>query len=136
MVSKLETMLQKVMSEVPECVATGYVDMATGMLLAARTIDSHPREVLDLVAAATADLFQGSTVSAIERLFRKSRGVKDDGHHYFQEIIVFSDNLLHVFLRGRKNNEHVVTFVCRKSANVGMVLTKTRLALPTIESSV
>jgi len=66
----------------------------------------------------------------------KSRGVKDDGHHYFQEIIVFSDNLLHVFLRGRKNNEHVVTFVCRKSANVGMVLTKTRLALPTIESSV
>lgn len=136
MVSKLESTLQKVMSEIPECVAAGYVDMSTGMLLAARTIDSHPREVLDLVAAATADLFQGSTVSAIEKLFRKSRGVKDDGHHYFQEIVVFSDNLLHVFQRGRKNTDHVVTFVCRKSANVGMVLTKTRLSMATVESAV
>jgi len=135
-VSKLETAIQKTMSEVPECVAAGFVDMSTGMLLAARTIDSHPREVLDLVAAATADLFQGSTVSAIEKLFRKSRGVKDDGHHYFQEIIVFSDNLLHVFLRGKKNNDHVVTFVCRKSANVGMVLTKTRLGLSSLEVAV
>ena len=134
--SKLETAIQKTMSEVPECVAAGFVDMSTGMLLAARTIDSHPREVLDLVAAATADLFQGSTVSAIEKLFRKSRGVKDDGHHYFQEIIVFSDNLLHVFLRGKKNNDHVVTFVCRKSANVGMVLTKTRLGLSSLEVAV
>ncbi|MFC3217139.1 hypothetical protein [Comamonas sp. JC664] len=40
----------------PECLAAGYVDVATGMLLAIRTVDSHPREVIDLVAAATADL--------------------------------------------------------------------------------
>jgi len=75
-------------------------------------------------------------VTAIEKLFRRARGVKDDGHHYFQEMVVFSDNLLHVFLRGRKNTEHVVCFVCRKSANIGMVLTKSRLAMPTIESAV
>lgn len=133
---QLESTIQKVIRDIPECVAAGYVDMATGMLLAVRTIDSHPREVLDLVAAATADLFQGSTVTAIEKLFRKSRGVKDDGHHYFQEMVVFSDNLLHVFLRGRKNPDHVVAFVCRKSANIGMVLTKSRLSMPTIESTV
>ena len=63
---QLESTIQKVIRDIPECVAAGYVDMATGMLLAVRTIDSHPREVLDLVAAATADLFQGSTVTAIE----------------------------------------------------------------------
>lgn len=133
---QIESTIQKVMRDIPECVATGYVDMSTGMLLAVKTIDSHPREVLDLVAAATADLFEGSTVTAIEKLFRRARGVKDDGHHYFQEMVVFSDNLLHVFLRGRKNTEHVVCFVCRKSANIGMVLTKSRLAMPTIESVV
>lgn len=133
---KLESTIQNLMRDIPECVAAGYVDMSTGMLLAVRTIDSHPREVLDLVAAATADLFEGSTVTAIEKLFRRTRGVKDDGHHYFQEMLVFSDNLLHVFLRARKNPGHVMCFVCRKSANVGMVLTKSRLAMPLIESVV
>ena len=134
--TSLEQALGKAIRDIPECVAAGYVDMTTGMLLAVKTVDSHPREVLDLVSAATADLFQGSNVVAIERMFKKARGLKDDGHHYFQEIVVFSDNLLHVFQRGRKNTDHVVTFVCRKSANVGMVLTKTRLSMATVESSV
>ncbi len=132
----LENALGKAIRDIPECVAAGYVDMSTGMLLAVKTVDSHPREVLDLVSAATADLFQGSNVVAIERMFKKSRGLKDDGHHYFQEMIIFSDNLLHVFVRGKKNNEHVVVFVARKSANIGMMLAKSRLVLPTLESSV
>lgn len=121
--------------QVPECVAVGYVDMSTGMLLAVKTVDSHPAEVLDLVSAATADLFQGSNVVAIEKLFKKSRGLAQDDHHYFKEMIVFSDNLLHVFLRGKKNTSHAVVFVCRASANVGMVLSKSRMALPTIEGA-
>ena len=115
--------------------AAGYVDMSTGMLLGVKTVDSHPTEVLDLVSAATADLFQGSNVSAIERLFKKSRGLSDDGHHYFQEIIVFSDNLLHVFMRGKKYTDHAVVFVCRKSANIGMVLAKSRMQLSSLEDA-
>lgn len=132
----LENALGKAIREIPECVAGGYVDMTTGMLLAVKTVDSHPREVLDLVSAATADLFQGSNVVAIERMFKKSRGLKEDGHHYFQEMIVFSDNLLHVFLRGKKNSDHVAVFVSRKSANIGMMLAKARLLLPALESAV
>ncbi len=89
----LDASLSKAQQEVPECVAVGFVDMMTGMLLAVRTVDSHPQEVLDLVAAATADLFQGKSVSAIEKLFRKSRGQAEDGRHYFHEIVVFSENL-------------------------------------------
>ncbi len=133
--SVLEIALAKAIREVPECVAGGYVDLSTGMLLAVKTVDSHPREVLDLVAAATADLFQGSNVAAIERMFKKARGIKDDGHHYFQEMIIFSDNLLHVFLRGKKHQDHVVVYVARKSANIGMMLAKARLSLPSLEST-
>lgn len=66
--------IKNAQTSVPECVAVGYVDMTTGMLLDVTTVDSHPSEVLDLVAAATADLFQGPSVTAIEKLFRKSRG--------------------------------------------------------------
>lgn len=132
----LQATLQKAIASVPECLAAGFVDLSTGMLLAIKTVDSHPHEVIELVAAATADLFQGTNVSMIEQMFKKSRGLPADDHHYFQEIIVNSDNLIHVFLRGRKVQQHVVAFICRKSANLGMVLTKVRLAMPELEATI
>ena len=133
----LDKAINAASSQVPECVAVGYVDMSTGMLLAVKTVDSHPSEVLDLVAAATADLFQGANVTAIEKLFNKSRGIpQNDGKHYFQEIIVFSQNLLHVFLRGKKNQSHALVYVCRASANIGMVIAKSRSSLAAVEAEV
>lgn len=132
----LDKAIQQACSQVPECVAGGYVDMTTGMLLGVKTVDSHPAEVLDLVAAATADLFQGSNVVSIEKAFKKSRGLPQDDNHYFQEMIVFSQNLIHIFMRGKKHNSHALVFVCRASANIGMVISKSRLALPTIEAAV
>ena len=132
----LDTSLMKAQQNIPECVAAGYVDMSTGMLLGVKTVDSHPQEVLDLVAAATADLFQGQSVTMIEKLFRKSRGQSEDNVHYFHEIIVFSQNLLHVFLRGKKKQDQAAVFVTRGSANIGMVLTKSRIAMTDIEANV
>src|SRR5512139_833507 len=132
----LDNSLTKAQQAIPECLAAGYVDMSTGMLLGIKTVDSHPQEVLDLVAAATADLFQGQSVTSIEKLFRRSRGQGEDGNHYFKEIVVFSENLLHVFLRSKKKNDQAVVFVCRISANVGMVLTKSRQCLSDVEASV
>jgi hypothetical protein len=132
----LDTTLAKTQQLVPECVAAGYVDMSTGMLLGVKTVDSHPQEVLDLVAAATADLFQGQSVTSIEKLFRRSRGQAENGSHYFKEIIVFSENLIHVFLRSKKKADQAVVLVCRANANIGMVLTKSRQSLTEIEASV
>lgn len=131
----LDKAVQSAAGQVPECVAVGYVDMSTGMLLSVKTVDSHPSEVLDLVAAATADLFQGASVTAIEKLFRKSRGLPEDEHHYFQEMIVLSDNLIHVFLRGKKHKSNATVFVCRASANIGMVISKSRVANSSIETA-
>jgi len=135
MATPLDTALANAQKNIPECVAVGFVDMKTGMLLGVKTVDSHPQEVLDLVAAATGDLFQGNNVATIEKLFRQSRGVKEDGLHYFQEIIVNSDNLIHVFLRCKKNQDLVMVTVARSSANLGMVLSKSRASLPSIEAA-
>ena len=71
----------------------------------------------------------------IERMFKKSRGLRDDGHHYFQEIIVNSDNLIHIFMRGKANPEYVAVLVCRRTANLGMALTKARIIMPELEAS-
>ena len=134
MANQLENAISKAISGIPECLACGYVDIGSGLLLGIRTVDSHPSSVLDLVAAATADLFQGPNVSAIEALFKKARGVEND-RHYFQEIIVNSDNLIHIFIRGKKYSDYVVVFVCRNTASIGMALAKSRLALPLIEET-
>ncbi len=132
--SKLDDTLQRALTSIPECVAAGFVDLSSGMVLSIKTVDSHPSEVFDMLAAATADLFNGESVTMIERMFKKARGLQDD-YHYFQEVIVNSENLLHVFLRGKTNPEYVAVFVCRKSANLGMALTKARLALPALEAA-
>jgi len=133
--ANLDAALQTAAASVPECLAAGYIDLASGMLLGIRSVDSQPTDVVELLAAATADLFQGSNVTMIESIFKKARGLKDDGHHYFQEIIINSDNLIHVFIRG-KNEEQVACFVCRKTANLGMAITKARSSMPALEAAV
>lgn len=135
MADQLEQALNQACSQIPECLAAGYVDLGSGMLLGVRTVDSHPNEVLDLLAAATAEMFQGSTVTTIERMFKNSRGVKDDGSHYFNEMVVNSENLIHIFIRSKQNPEHVAGFVCRISANLGMALSKARAELPKVEAA-
>jgi len=130
----LNNSLQTAIASIPECLAAGYIDLASGMLLGIKSVDSQPTEVVELLAAATADLYQGPNVRLIETIFKKARGLKDDNHHYFQEFIVNSDNLIHIFLRG-KNQEQVACFVCRKSANLGMALTKSRSAMPALEAA-
>ena len=69
----LDKALNEAMKQIPECVAAGFVDLSTGMLLGVKTLDSHPAEVLEIVAAATSDMFQGANVSLIENMFKKAR---------------------------------------------------------------
>jgi len=131
----LNNSLQTAISSIPECLAAGYIDLSSGMLLGIKSVDSQPNEVVELLAAATADLYQGTNVKLIEGIFKKARGLKEDGHHYFQEFVVNSDNLIHIFLRGR-DEEQVACFVCRRSANLGMALTKARSAMPALEAAI
>lgn len=105
------------------------------MILDVQTVDSHPSEVLDLVAATTADLFQGPNVVAIENIFKQTRGIPDKNLHYFQEMLIFSQNLIHVFMRGKKNPNNILVIVCRGSANTGMVLSKSRLCAADVEKA-
>ena len=83
---------------VPDYVASGFVDLSTGMLLDVDSVANHPREILDVVAAATAHLFEGRNVMRIEGLWKQYRG-QTDGGHYFKEILVNSDHLVHLFMR-------------------------------------
>ena len=119
--------------QVPECIASALVDMSTGMLLAAETLDDHPSEVLDLLAAATFDLFQGRNVVMIEDIFKARRGTPGD-RHYFQEIVVNSDNLVHLFLRSAQNQDVVAVVVCPRAASVGMLFAQARIVMKQLDA--
>lgn len=131
----INAVLQTHLAAIPDCVAIGYVEMSTGALLGVKTRDAHPSEMLELVAAATGDLFQGRNVSALEALYRRSNGLVDESEQEFQDIIVNSGELIHVFLRARQAAGYAAVFVCKKTANLGMALSKARLAMPHIESA-
>lgn len=115
--------------DVPDYVASGVVDMSTGMLLAADTVDNHPEEILDVLAAATVDLLQGRTVVQVENMWKERRGQQVGGagdRHYFQEVLVQSDNLVHLFMRSQSNEDLVGVVVCRRPVNVGLLFTMAR----------
>jgi hypothetical protein len=120
------SLVKSLRTEAPDCVASGVVDMATGMLLAYETVDNHPPEVLDLLAGATLDLFQGRTVLMIEDLWKERRGQSGDETHFFQEVLVNSDNVTHLFVRMSQQQDVVAVVVCRKSVNVGMLFAQLR----------
>lgn len=121
----VNSVIKRLRQEVPECLASGVVDMATGMLLTFETTDSHPSEVLDLLAGATLELFQGRTVTMIEDIFKERRGLTTT-ERYFQEILVNSTNLTHLFIRNNVNEDVVVVVVCPKSVNIGMLFAAAR----------
>lgn len=121
----VDSICKSLLNEVPKALAAGVVDMETGMLLGVKTTDSHPQSVMDMLAAGTKEMFEGDMSMMIDSTFKKSRG-DTAKEPYFQEIIVNSKNLIHVFNRIPESPNIVCATVCRIDANLGLVVTKCR----------
>lgn len=117
--------IRRAMTEVPKAMAAGMVDMGSGMMLGIKTADSHPQAVLDILAPAAKEMFEGDMVRTIEDLFKKSRGVTSD-ERYFQEFLISSTNLWHYLGRLKSNPGVVFAVICRSDANLGMLVMKAR----------
>ncbi|MCK4842003.1 MAG: hypothetical protein KAT04_08980 [Methylococcales bacterium] len=121
----VDSIVDSIIKDVPKSVAAGVVDMGTGLLLGVKTVDEHPQDVLDMLAAATHELFEGDSVTGIENIFKKARG-DSSTEHYFKEVMVTSTNLLHVFSRLHSDPNIVISAVCQQGANLGLVIMKMR----------
>ncbi|NOD76849.1 hypothetical protein [Ruegeria sp. HKCCD4332] len=127
--------LSTAIETIPDCIAAGYIDMETGMLLGSCVSEPDSTESLDTLAIAVANLFQGRGVAAFEALLRQA-GVEESENAGFGEIAVFSKDRLNIFLRTKEYPDHVVCYICRNSANVGLALTKSHLSLGPVEAAV
>ncbi len=120
-----DSIVKDALATVPKAVAAGVVDMASGLMLSIKTVASHPQRVLDILAPATQELFEGELVTTIENLFKQARGVKTD-ERYFKEILISSSHLWHFFGRLKSNPRTVLTVVATADVNLGMLIVKCR----------
>ena len=131
----LEVALQRLTAAIPDCLASGYLDTESGHLLGVSATDSRLLPGLGILGGAATDLLQTATVSLIETLFTTARGADAGGTAHFQEVVVLSGDSLHIFLRTRRRPNRVACFLCRKGANIGLVLAKARLGLGVMEAT-
>ena len=120
----VETTLKSFRQDVPEYVGSGVIDLTTGMLLGFDTIDEQPREILDVMGAAVADLFGGRTVHQIESMWRRRYGI-EDARPSMQEVLIRSGGLVMLFLRS-PHDDIVTAVACRRDVNIGMLLAQAR----------
>jgi hypothetical protein len=120
-----ESAVRNAIAKVPKAVAAGLVDMNSGMLLSVKTVESHPQAVLDILAPATRELFEGEMVLTIENLFKRARGVESN-ERYFQEILIASTHLWHYFGRLKTYPSAVLTVVTTMDVNLGLFIVKCR----------
>ena len=120
-----DSIVKDAIATVPKAVAAGVVDMASGLMLSIKTVESHPQRVLDILAPATQELFEGELVTTIENLFKQARGVKSD-ERYFKEILISSTHLWHFFGRLKSSPRTVLVVVATADVNLGMLIVKCR----------
>ncbi len=124
---KLDDVIDTVRNAVPECLAAGVVDLATGMLLAVRVDGDRSGNDLDLLASTAEMLFQGSRLPQLAHAF-------SEGESAIHDVMVVSEGAAFIFQRCRRRPGVAVVTVSRASANLGMVLARARQALVSVES--
>ena len=73
------------------------------------------------------------TVVQIEDLWKQNRGVSDN-RRYFNEILVNSENLVHLFMRSKSNADIVAVVICTRGVNVGMLFAQARRVMAELDA--
>lgn len=123
-----ENALISILRDIPDCVATGWVDLTTGKLLEVETAGPPP-DGHEVITTAATEVLQRANVSLIEQMFRRALG--GAGKHYFHEILVMAQDRVHMFARCRINEDQALVVVAPISTNLGRLITRTRAALST-----
>lgn len=103
---------------VEDCLATGVVDLNTGMMMGVHhTIPHFTQAYLDAVAAAAVEMFRGKNVRRIEELLGNQRGeeIKDS----FEEVFISSPKTFH-FMTVLRDKGAVIVMVTKKTTNQGL----------------
>ncbi len=129
----LRDAVQHALQEVPECLAAAVVDTQMGILLAHATSVTIADEIIDMMSMALARQLRGRAVVNIERALGATHyGDAENRNHFFEELILFSRNNLHMIQRLDADEDLFFVTVVPNTVPIGMVLIKTHSARDSI----
>lgn len=132
----LDQMLQKAMSEIPNCVAVGAVDLNAGTLLAMVSREDRSQEMLNIVTSTVAELFEAPLLQAFSEVYGgEAEGAQAAGRP-FSELLLMNNQHNYLLLRGRSRARLAVIVVTTKETPVGLLMMRSIAIMPEIENAV
>jgi hypothetical protein len=119
----LESALDALRGNLPSCLLVAVVDQRRSRLLGSSAASGFENALVELIATASAELF------------RSPSGQHDGDGENTSEVVTASRDLFHVFLRCPQAPELTLVAICRASINLGMLMTKLRVLVETLDSS-
>jgi hypothetical protein len=114
--------------ELPEYAGAAVVDLSTGSMLGHHSVAAFSAELVELLAASTVEMLQGRAVRRVDEAIHAHRGEPVD-EHAFQEVLVRSAAVVHLFLRSHSRPDLAVVLVCTRSVKVGLLLVRAQEVL-------
>jgi hypothetical protein len=84
--------------------------------------------------AQTISNFEGRNVVQIEGLWKQYRG-QTEGGHYFKEILVNSDHMVHLFMRSTSDPDIAAAVICTREVSAGMLFAQARQVMREYEAA-
>jgi hypothetical protein len=132
----LDEALRNAMSEIPNCVAMGAVDLSSGTMLAVEAVEQRSQEMLNVMTSAVTELFEAPLLQAFSEIYAPSPGEAPNSGKQFTELLLLNNFHHYLLLRGRKRTHLAVIVITTKETPVGLLMMKALGAMPNIENSV
>lgn len=132
----LHDTLQESLESVPDGVAVGYLDLATGSLLSIAAREQKPQEFLNVIAAAVTELFEAPLFKALDKIWSADFTEKALEEQAFKEILLLGNEYTTVLKRCENNAHHAVIYVTKRQAPPGVLLMQVRSNLPAVEAAI
>lgn len=130
----LDEALRKTMSEIPNCIAVGAVDLTSATLLAIQAEEERSQEMLNIVTATVTELFEAPLLQAFSEVYSPQAEAGAAPERQFSEVLLLNSRHNYLLLRGRTHHQLAVIVITTKDTPVGLLMMKALAAMPAIET--
>ena len=131
----LQTICESIYSDVNGAIAVAVVDLSSGMPLQVyHRVSYFTQDYVDLVSAASVDMFRGRNVAKVEEQLADQRNRPLS--HSIQEVLMTTEGTIHYMAVLPERKDILALLVTNKKVSIGMGWAVLRNALPEISSLV
>ncbi|NJM33721.1 MAG: hypothetical protein HC850_02315 [Rhodomicrobium sp.] len=132
----LDDALQNAMADIPNCIAIGVVDLASGTMLAIQSEEDRSQELLNLMTSAVTELFEAPLLQAFAGIYAESSEETTVAGRQFTELLLLNEYHNYMLIRGRKRTQFAVIVITKKETPVGLVIMKSLAVMQNIENAI